>query len=383
MATKKTKEELEIASDKLKQQQDGRIKQVLRELPELNSSTLSFLATNAEAELEARAGEESENAEVVKIGDIAEGIEAASQTFGKFTGLSTGLGLLDEVIGGLKPSETTLIAGASNNGKSSIAIQMAAAVAQQVPTLFITLEMQPEMLGARIRNSVGEDYKNLDLYFQRTFKLDYRSVEPLIKNAYNNGVRCVFIDYLQYLGVGMKPEEVAKISRMISELCLSYDIPFVVVVSIRKGDNKGSRKWVDIQLEDIMGTSAIGYDADNVLLVSRQNPDADYDEDGIWVKHLKSRNMSVHYGGGQFLRFKWDRTAITDDDEYFQSYSDEYLFKKTEVKPLKKPEQAQLLPESTEPITPPKQLSKFEARKLGLPIGDELSTEELAMNPFH
>src|SRR5690606_14717693 len=127
--------------------------------------------------------------------------------------------------------------------------------------LFITLEMQPATLGARIKKMVGaETMSKLDLYFQKTFKLDYRTVEPLIKNAYKNGVRAVFIDYLQYLGVGMKPDEVARISRMLSELTLTYNIPMVIVVSIRKQDTKSDKKWATTDLDDIMGTSAIGYD---------------------------------------------------------------------------------------------------------------------------
>lgn len=366
----------QTAEEKLKKQQDARLKAVIKELPELPSTTLSFLAEGAEAELDARAGEHSEDAQLVKINQIIPDIEEAYKNFGSFDGVSTGLELMDTVLGGLKDSEITLIAGQSNNGKSALAVNLAAYAASQVPTLFITLEMRPETLGARIKQAYPDDYQSFELYFQKTFRLDYRTVEPLIRNAYDKGVRCVFIDYLQYLGVGMKPEEVARISRMLSELCLQFNIPFVVVVSVRKDNAKGvERDWRTITVEDIMGTSAIGYDADNVVLVSRRDMENEYDNDGIWVKHLKSRTMPIHYGQGQYMRFTWNRTAITDDEDFTQAWKAMYKPEPTKVKKLeKKPVQAELAADNTKMDGRP--LSKFEMRKLGI-TGDTVPNEEL------
>ena len=370
MAAKNT----ESAEEKIKRQQDGRLKMVMQELPELPSATLSFLATNAESELESRAGEFAESAGLLNILDIEDEIREAEQNSGKFAGLFTGLDMMDELIGGLKPSETTLIAGESNNGKSFLAAYMASQVAQQVPTLFITLEMQPATLGARMKKMLPEDeWEELQLYFQKTFRLDYRTVEPIIKNAYNNGVRAVFIDYLQYLGVGMKPDEVARISRMLSELSLTYNIPFVIVVSVRKQQGVGSKDWRQLSLDDIAGTSAIAYDSDNVILVSRKNLENEYDTDGIWFKHLKSRNMPVYYGDGQYVRFGFYNNSIHDDEEFNDNYRKEYMnkieVKKLESKPVKQ------VPLDT------KSMTKFEMMQLGI-SGKELSPDELDGIPF-
>lgn len=364
----------ESAEEKLKKQQDARLAMVMKELPELPSTTLSFLSTTANAELESREGEHAESAELVKITDIREEIEEAENKQGRFGGLFTGLDMLDELIGGLKPSETTLVAGASNNGKSFLAAYMAATAARQTPTLFITLEMQPATLGARIKKMMSEeDYNDLELYFQKTFRLDYRTVEPLIKNAYNNGVRAVFIDYLQYLGVGMKPDEVARISRMLSELTLTYNIPMVVVVSVRKQDTKSDKKWATTDLDDIMGTSAIGYDADNVIVVSRKDPENNYDSSGMWIKHIKSRNMPVYYGEGQFVRFGFYNNSIHNDEEFNAQYKETYMQKKP-VKKLESKSDKQL-PLDVE------NMSEFERMQKGL-AGDSLSEDELTEIPF-
>lgn len=366
----------ETAEEKLAKQKEARLASVIKDLPELPSQTLSFLASNAEAELDSRAGEHSENAGLVRITELKEEIADAEQLQGKFGGLFTGLEMIDELIGGLKPSETTLVAGASNNGKSFLAAYMASQVAQQVPTLFITLEMQPATLGARIKKMIPEeDFDQLELYFQKTFKLDYRTVEPLIKNAYNNGVRAVFIDYLQYLGVGMKPDEVARISRMLSELSLTFNIPFIIVVSIRKTDSKSEKRWATTDLDDIMGTSAIGYDADNVIVVSRRDPENEYDDNGMWIKHIKSRNMPVHYGKGQFVRFGFYNNSIHDDEEFNKEYSELYLTKPT-VKKLEPKAQDKQMPLDT------KNLSEFEKMRLGLAGREDLTPDEIAEIPF-
>lgn len=365
----------ETAEEKLEKQKQARLSAVIRELPELPSQTLSFLASNAEAELDSRAGEHSENAGLLSIHEIEDDIKHAEQNQGKFSGLFTGLEMLDQLIGGLKPSETTLVAGASNNGKSFLAAYMASQVAQQVPTLFITLEMQPATLGARIRKMLPqEEWDELDLHFQKTFRLDYRTIEPMIKNAVqNHGVKAVFIDYLQYLGVGMKPDEVAKISRMLSELSLTYDIPFVIVVSIRKQNPTSEKKWALTDLDDIMGTSAIGYDADNVIVVSRRDPENEYDDKGMWIKHIKSRNMPVHYGAGQFVRFGFYNNSIHDDEEFNKQYIEEHI-PKTEVKPLKSEPVKQM------PLDA-KSMTKFQMMQLGI-VGEELNEAELAEVPF-
>lgn len=365
----------ETAEEKLEKQKQARLSAVIRELPELPSQTLSFLASTAESELDSRAGEHSEGAGLLSIHDIEDDIKLAEQNQGKFSGLFTGLEMLDELIGGLKPSETTLVAGASNNGKSFLAAYMASQVAQQVPTLFITLEMQPATLGARMRKMLPqEEWDELNLHFQKTFRLDYRTIEPMIKNAVeNHGVKAVFIDYLQYLGVGMKPDEVAKISRMLSELSLTYDIPFVIVVSIRKQNPTQEKKWALTDLDDIMGTSAIGYDADNVIVVSRRDPENEYDDSGMWIKHIKSRNMPVHYGGGQFVRFGFYNNSIHDDPEFNKQYTEEHL-PKTEVKKLER-EPVKQVPLDV------KNMTAFQRMQLGLG-GEPLNEDELTEIPF-
>ena len=99
---------------------------------------------------------------------------------------------------------------------------------------------------------------------------------------------------------------------MMKALALKYKLPFMVIVSLRKSDGgKFKRKWTDIEVEDLMGTSAIGYDADIAMVASRKNLQNEYEADRFHVKVIKSRNMPLDYNN-RFLTFEWEKTKIKE-----------------------------------------------------------------------
>lgn len=333
----------ETPEEKLQRMEAARLRSVKENMAALPTEDVEDLLFAGERELARRDPDNDEQSDLLHIGEILDDIEEASVTWGKVGGISTGYPELDAMIGGLKKSEVTLVAGESNNGKSAMIAAMVSRVAKNVPTLYITLEMQPRSVGARLKYACGnnKEYQELQIYFQRTFRIDYRSLEPLFKKAIDEGCKVAVLDYLQYMGVGMKNEEVAKMSRIMCSLSLQYDIPFIIVVSLRKSD--GKRKWTNITLEDIMGTGAIGYDADNVLLVSRRDNGDNYDQSGIWVKHLKSRDMPVDYSN-PYLRFSWYKTKITSDTNYIaDEFSEQYRAAMEEYAQRIKPKQQNIL----------------------------------------
>lgn len=220
------------------------------------------------------------------------------------------------MIGGLKPGEVILIGGETNNGKSALAQNIAVNVSLQHTVLFITLEMQKTEAGSRLKHMNGGTLDGLDILFQTEYQIDYRHLETLFKNGVDGGAKLVVLDYLQYLGRGMTLEEVAKMSKLLKALALKYSLPFIVIVSLRKSDGgKFKRKWIDIEVEDLMGTSAIGYDADIAMVASRKNLENEFDTDKFYVKVIKSRNMPLDYDN-RFLQFKWDNTRITEIPDY-------------------------------------------------------------------
>jgi replicative DNA helicase len=306
-----------MAKETSKQSEEERRKQyrkqaVLKSLGELEADDIEEIVIGGEQELANR--EAIESGGITHITEIEDKIEESFKTWGRVSGISTGYPSLDAKIGGLKPGELILIGGETNNGKSALAQNIAVNVAKEHGVLFITLEMLMTEAGSRIRYMNGGKVDNLDLMFQAQHQIDYRHIDALFRNSIEVGAKLVVLDYLQYLGRGMTLDEVARMSKLMKSLALKYEIPFIVIVSLRKSDGgKFKRKWTDIEVEDLMGTSAIGYDADVALIASRKNLDNQFETDRFFVKVVKARNMDVDYND-RYLSFAWEKTRITELD---------------------------------------------------------------------
>lgn len=298
-----------------------RAKAVLRSLKDLAPDSLEDIAIGAEQELANR--DQEEKGSLTHISEIADDIEEASKLWGKVSGISTGYANLDAQIGGLKPGELLLVGGETNNGKSALAQNIAVNVSKNHGVLFITLEMQKTEAGSRIKHMNGGSIEGLNMMFQTEYQIDYRHLEALFKNGVERGVEFVVLDYLQYMGRGMTLDEVAKMSKLMKAMALKYSVPFMVIVSLRKSDGgKFKRKWTDIEVEDLMGTSAIGYDADIALVASRKNLEGEFETDRFYAKVIKSRNMPLDYDN-RFLEFEWDNTRIKELPNWLPKSDDE------------------------------------------------------------
>ena len=258
--------------------------------------------------------EERINDDLVHITEIKDEINKVHDTWGKISGLSTGFASLDCKIGGLRKGEVTLIGGETSSGKSALATNIATNVSKEHTVLFITLEMLQAEIGARIQEINGGTIDDLDMVFQKEYRITYNDLKPLLERAQQEAnIELVVLDYMQYLGRGMKLEEVAKMSKEIKSLALKHQIPFIVIVSLRKGDAKFKRKWTEIEIEDFMGTSAIGYDCDIGIITSRRDVDDNFNVDKIYLKVLKTRNMKLDWND-RYLEMDWLNTKITDNN---------------------------------------------------------------------
>lgn len=317
MGKETERSESEARKDRTEQQ----AKRVLKSLGDLEPELLEDLSIGAETELAQR--ETTEKGAWTHIADISDEIEEASKLWGKVSGISTGYPSLDAMIGGLKKGELTLIGGETNNGKSALAQNIAVNVSHTHKVGFITLEMLKTEAGSRLKYMNGGSLDGMDLLFQTEYEIDYRHLKPLFENALKIGVEVVILDYLQYLGRGMTLDEVAKMTKLMKSLALHFEVPFIVIVSLRKSDGgKFKRKWVEIETEDLMGTSAIAYDADTALIASRKNLENQYERDKFFVKVIKARNMDLDYDN-RFLAFNWEKTRITEDQTYEWTSEDE------------------------------------------------------------
>jgi replicative DNA helicase len=251
---------------------------------------------------------------IIHIEDIADEIDQAYKKYGQFDGLSTGIPRLDQILGGLRPGEITLIGGDPNNGKSALAANIAVNVAHNKKVLFITLEMLAPAIGTRMRHINGGTIEGLNMTFQKSTSINFTDLDQIFNEGVKDGgAELVVIDYLQYLGRGMTPDEVAKMSKLIKDLARAHEIPVIVIVSLRKDQQgkAGRRKWTDIEIDDFMGTGAIGYDADTAMIVSRRDEEGAWDNEHVYVRVIKIRSYPLDYDNN-VAKLLWDRTRIID-----------------------------------------------------------------------
>lgn len=228
--------------------------------------------------------------------------------------ISTGYTTLDDKIRGLAGGHVVLIGGETSNGKSALATNIAVNISRQMPVLYITLEMLHHELKKRIELCNDGTVDGLDMIFQKDFRITYKDVEPIIMKAKAMGeIKVVVLDYLQYLGRGMTLDEVARMSKEIKSLALKYQVPMIVIVSLRKSEaGKNKRKWTEIEIEDLMGTASIGYDCDTALVVSRKYLDNEFDPEHVFIKVLKTRNTKLDYHD-RYIQLEWKETKIIED----------------------------------------------------------------------
>lgn len=257
-----------------------------------------------------------EKSDIIHITQIKDAIVDTYENWGKVSGMSTGYPLLDKRIGGLTAGHLILIGGETSNGKSAFAANIARNVAKRGDgVLYITLEMLHEEIGSRFYHINGKEVDDLNIMFQQQFQLDYKDIEPLlIKATRDFEVKLVVLDYMQYLGRGMTNEEVSKMSKTLKTLALKYGIPFVVIVSLRKGDGKFKRKWTEIEIDDLMGTGSIGYDCDVAMIASRKNMDNEFENESFFIKLLKTRNVDLDFNN-RYIKMGWDKTRVFEYDE--------------------------------------------------------------------
>ena len=144
-----------------------------------------ILASLSEAIIEGRKAEVSPASLVssveTAIADVSERSEAATQLsaadcvkrvlegFGKReSGISSGIGPIDEGLGALLPKQLAIVAGRPSMGKSAVASSYAlGAAAQGHGVLFVSLEMSAEELGERIA---------ADLCFDTSVQVPYSAI---------------------------------------------------------------------------------------------------------------------------------------------------------------------------------------------------------------
>jgi replicative DNA helicase len=223
-------------------------------------------------------------------------------------GLPIGWRYLDHITrGGFRPGEMIVMAGRPATGKTSLALSMAHLLAGSgVPVGIVSLEMSDQELGGRFL--AQESRMNWDDFDQNNPPTDdqYRRMTtaasvvgklPIIvyegasitvggiaakarRWVRNQGVRIVFVDYLQLIQGNPKlqrREQVDAISSGIKRLARELKIPVVVLAQLNREIEKDKDRKP--RLSDLRESGAIEQDADFVGMLYRPKAPTEFDVD--------------------------------------------------------------------------------------------------------
>jgi len=254
-------------------------------------------------------------------------IEEYHQRQGLLTGLGTGFPDLDKMTSGLHPGEMVVIAARPSMGKTSLAMNIAEAVAldQRLPVGVFSLEMTAESLVLRLLCSRARvNLRNIRDGFlaERDFPILTQTAGQLAKCPLfiddspglsilqlrakgrrmwqQHGIKLFVIDYLQLLHstarrAENRQQEIADISSGIKALAKELKVPVIVLSQLnREVEKDKSRKP---RLSDLRESGSIEQDADLVALLYRPSKGEDEeastgDQDAVATNLLiaKQRN---------------------------------------------------------------------------------------------
>lgn len=242
--------------------------------------------------------------------DYIEEAKELRKNWGKMQGLSSGLSSLDRLTKGFVDGELIVIGGATSNGKTSLAVNVAANILKQGHrVVFITMEMTRPQLTSRMLyvDDEFEDHAAL-LAYQRSEEFDWRSVDGLIANAKKElQAELVIIDHLHHFTRELDnvAEDLGRITKEFQKNAHNHQIPIIVISHTRKGEG--------VNIDDLRGSSYIAQDADIVLMVNRKQAMPDK----IEVSIKKNRNRGYDFEDNEIL-LNFDKTKITEltDDPF-------------------------------------------------------------------
>lgn len=222
---------------------------------------------------------------------------------GQLAGLSSGFVDLDKMTFGLHPQEMIILAARPSMGKTSLAMNIAEAVAlpkqpgqQGAGVLIFSLEMSAEQLAMRLLTCrakvssqrlregfvnkeeqqalamAAKELKNARLWIDDSGQVTINQLRAKARRiwARNDNMGLIVIDYLQLIA-GSDPkipreQQISEISRGLKTLAKELKVPVIVLSQLNRDSEKEKRQP---KLSDLRESGSIEQDADVVMLLAR------------------------------------------------------------------------------------------------------------------
>lgn len=264
------------------------------------------------------------------------------------TGVTSGFSELDRVTCGWQETDLIILAARPSVGKTALALNLALNASKAVSVGFFSLEMSDRQLVNRalssesgillwnLRNGKMTDEQMKSLYEDGVKPMASRNIFlddtanirlPELKAkarrmVSKDGVKIIFIDYLQLIRAGekfsRKDLEIGFISSELKGLAKNLNIPVVCLSQLsRDVEKRGSDG--EPKLSDLRESGAIEQDADMVLFIWRPSEAEVMDNPELSqycnVKIEKHRNGTLEKFLGEFKKEiqRWETMKVLDN----------------------------------------------------------------------
>jgi replicative DNA helicase len=257
--------------------------------------------------------------------------------------VSSGFDSLDDLIGGFRAGEVSILAARPSLGKTALSLCLARNIATAGhPVMFFSLEMPKEQICMRLfsmetnillehfmRNNLSQamladctrkigELSETPLYINDNPLFNLGALRHILMvNKRKYGIEVIIVDYLQLL-IGEKSDtrqqEVASISRFLKIISKELNIAVICLSQLgRRSETTAGKR--EPRLFDLRESGAIEQDADLVMLLHRPNEEVRND---IKLIVAKNRNGPL---GECYFRLQRQTTKFTehipDDLEVF------------------------------------------------------------------
>jgi replicative DNA helicase len=214
------------------------------------------------------------------------------------SGISTGYTILNNLTGGLQDSDLIIIAARPGVGKTAFGLSLAYNISKysKIPSGFFSLEMKAEQIVMRLMSMESKidvrkirtgrfnndevlqlsksirALSHLPIYIDDTPAISLHELRAKARRMISeNGVRIIFVDYLQLMqgptNAESREREISYISRGLKALAKELDIPIVALAQLNR--QVEIRQTKRPMLSDLRESGAIEQDADIVCFLHR------------------------------------------------------------------------------------------------------------------
>ena len=231
-----------------------------------------------------------------------ESAERAHKRDGNLSGLSSGLGSMDELLGGLHNSDLIVLAGRPSMGKTALATNIAFSAATELEkdrkaVAFFSLEMSDEQLANRILAEqagvsselirrgkltneeftrlvrVSNDLTEVNLFIDDTPAINIAQIRTRARRLKRKHmVSLIVVDYLQLVhGTSnheSRVQEISEITQGLKAIAKELNVPVLALSQLSRAVELREDKRP--QLADLRESGTIEQDADVVMFIFRQ-----------------------------------------------------------------------------------------------------------------